>query len=83
VTRDEAFVRIHAIMVELFELEPHRVVLEAHLVNDLDLDSIDALDMVSRLHELTGFRVEEAALRSIRTVNDVVDLVVAQLEAKK
>ena len=82
-TRDEAFGRIRDIMVELFELDPAKVVPGAHLVKDLDLDSIDALDMVSRLYELTGFRVDDAALRSIRTVNDVVDLVVAQLEAKK
>lgn len=82
-TRDEAFARIRALMVDLFDLDEAKVVPTARLVDDLDLDSIDAIDMVSKLHELTGRRLEEAALKSIRTVNDVVDLVVAQLEAKK
>lgn len=82
-TREQVFDKIRALMVDLFELDEAKIVPEAKLVDDLDLDSIDAIDMVAKLHELTGRRVEEAALRQIRTVGDVVDLVVAQLEAKK
>jgi acyl carrier protein len=83
VTRDEVLERLRAMLVSMFDIDPAKIVPEAKLVDDLDLDSIDAIDMVAKLHELTGRRIEEAALRSIRTVGDVVDLVVTQLEAKK
>lgn len=82
-SRDEVLERLRAMLVSMFDIDPAKIVPEAKLVDDLDLDSIDAIDMVAKLHELTGRRIEEAALRQIRTVGDVVDLVVTQLEAKK
>lgn len=78
-TRDEIFQRVQGVLVEMFELEPSKVTLDAKLVDDLDLDSIDAIDMVVKLQELIGQRVEEAALRGVRTVGDVVELVHAKL----
>jgi acyl carrier protein len=67
-------------MVEMFELDPAKVTPEAKVFEDLDLDSIDAIDLVARLQELTGRRVEEDRLREVRTVGDVVGLVMDQLE---
>jgi len=78
-TRDEIFQRVQAVLVEMFELDPAAVTQDAKLVDDLDLDSIDAIDMVVKLQELIGQRVEEAALRGVRTVGDVVELVHAKL----
>ncbi len=78
-TREEIFERVQKVMVDMFELDPDDVTLEARLMDDLDLDSIDAIDMVVTLQELTGTRVEEELLKKIRTVKDIVDLVEAQL----
>ncbi len=74
-TPDEILEQVRALMSELFGLPAERVQLDAHLMNDLDLDSLDAIDMAVKLQEMTGFRVEEGALKSIRTVADVVALV--------
>ena len=79
-TRDEIFSKIQATLVEMFELAPEEVTLEARLYQDLDLDSIDAIDMVVKLQELTGKRVEEEAVRAVRTVGDIVELVAANLD---
>jgi acyl carrier protein len=80
-TRDEILDRVRDVMVELFELDSDEVKLEAHLADDLDLDSIDAIDMVVKLQELTGERVEENLLKQIRTVEDIVDVVETQIAA--
>lgn len=82
-TTDEVFGHIQAIMVEMFELEQDDVTMEAKLFEELDLDSIDAIDLVARLQQLTGSRVEEDKLREVRTVGDVVVLVTDQLEQAK
>jgi acyl carrier protein len=79
-TRDEVFGQIRSMMVEMFELDEADVTLEAKVFEDLDLDSIDAIDLVARLQELSGRRVEEEKLRGVRTVGDIVTLVVEQLE---
>jgi len=81
-TKDEIFSRVRDAMVELFELAANEVTLDSHLIEDLDLDSIDAIDMAARLQEITGRRVPEDSLKSIRTIADVVDLVHAELAAR-
>lgn len=74
-TKVEILTRVQALMVELFELKPEQINLDSHLINDLDLDSLDAVDMAVKLEEITGHRVTEDALKSIRTVRDVVNLI--------
>ena len=78
-TRDEILLKVQEIMVEMFEIDAGDVSLDAHLVDDLDLDSIDAIDMVLKLQEITGERVPEEQLKAIRTVADIVDLVASKV----
>ena len=49
--------------------------------DDLDLDSIDAIDLAVKLEERVGLDLEEEQLRSLRLVQDVVDLVHTHLRA--
>jgi len=58
-----------------FELRDEDLHPGAHLIDDLDLDSIDAIDLVVSLEAETGLDVSEEELKSIRVVQDVVDLV--------
>ncbi|MES1172287.1 MAG: acyl carrier protein [Bacteroidota bacterium] len=74
-TRDEIFIRLRDLLAQSFNIDPARITPEARLMEDLDLDSIDAIDMVVQLQEWTGRHVPEEALRSIRTVNEVVTMV--------
>ena len=74
-TRAEVQEKVVAMMSEMFELSPEQLKPEAKLFEELDLDSIDAIDMVVKLQEMTGRRVNDAALKKVRTVKDVIDLV--------
>ena len=74
-SRDELLERLRGYMVELFEIEPETVTLEARLSEDLDLDSIDAVDLVVKLQELTGNRIKPDEFKSVRTVEDVIERV--------
>ncbi len=81
-TRHEIFQKVSVSMVEMFHLDPKNVTLEARLVEDLDLDSIDAIDMAVKIQEFTGKRLEEEELRRIHTVADVVHVIDGMLKAK-
>jgi acyl carrier protein len=82
--RDEILERLRRVMTELFsELDADDIRLEARLVEDLDLDSVDAVDLTVKLQELTGQRVEEDDLRRLRTVGDVVSLTERQLARQR
>ena len=76
-SRESIFGSVRDMMAETFELELDRITLDARLYEDLDLDSIDALDMVVKLQEIIHRRVDENELRSLRTVGDVVEMVAA------
>lgn len=59
-------------MEELFEIVPEDVQLESNLASDLDVDSIDAIDLVVKIKELTGKQVNPEDFKNVRTVEDVV-----------
>jgi acyl carrier protein len=64
----------------MFELDRSRITLDANLYSDLDIDSIDAVDIAVRLKELTGKRMQPEVFKSVRTVRDVIDALVALVE---
>jgi acyl carrier protein len=79
VTRDEIFAQVRDLLAKSFEIDAAAIKPESLLFQELELDSIDAIDMVVQLQEWTGRYVPEESLRGIRTVDDVVSLVAAHL----
>jgi acyl carrier protein len=73
--RDDILQVIKQIMLEMFEIEEELVTLEARLSEDLDFDSIDAVDMIVKLKEVTGKAVKAEDFKNARTINDVVEAV--------
>jgi acyl carrier protein len=67
--------KLKGFLVDLFEVPEEDITLKARLSEDLDLDSIDAVDLVVKLQELTGQRIKPDEFKSVRTVQDVVDRV--------
>jgi len=80
-SRDEIYQKLKTYLEEMFEVPPEKVSLEARLNEDLDLDSIDAVDLAVRLQELTSRKLTPEEFKSVRTVGDVVDRVHALLVA--
>ena len=64
-----------AVLADEFEIEPALVTPDADLFEDLDIDSIDAIDILARLRELTGKDLTADSLKNVRTVADVLALV--------
>ena len=81
-TDSEILGRIREIFKENFAIEPERVTPEAHLFEELDLDSIDAVDLAIKLQELTGRRIKPEEFKSVRTVGDVMAAVESLLAAQ-
>ena len=71
-TREQIFEKLKSILVDDFELTPEKVVLEAILFEDLELDSIDAVDLAVKLQEITEKKISPENFKQIRTVEDVV-----------
>lgn len=79
-TKDEIYEKVKQIMAELFEIDPEEITPESKLVDDLDLDSIDAVEMIVQLQKLTGKRINPEQFQSVVTVEDVVNILQKLLE---
>ncbi len=77
--REEILDQVRTTMSELFEIEPSRIQLETRVVEDLDLDSIDAIELAVRIEAATGRRLDPERFRDMRTVGDVVDILAGML----
>ena len=75
-TKEEVLSAIADVLVSEFELDRAKLVPEARLFEDLDLDSIDAVDLVVRLQQQTGLKVKAEDFKAIRTLGDVADVIV-------
>ena len=73
--RDAVFSELRATLVEMFELDPARITPGARLYDDLEIDSIDAIDLMDRLRRQTGRKIVSERFRSVRTVSDLVDTI--------
>ncbi|HZS68769.1 MAG TPA: acyl carrier protein [Burkholderiales bacterium] len=74
-TQTQILSRLRELLADTFEIDPARVTPEADLYKDLDLDSIDAVDLAIKLQEMTGKRIKPDEFRSVRTVRDVITAV--------
>ena len=67
--------QINAILVADFELPAESLTPDADLRDDLGLDSLDAVDLASKLEEQKGIQIETQALIELNTLGDVYTLV--------
>ncbi|AKU25169.1 acyl carrier protein [Massilia sp. erpn] len=72
-SRDEMQQWVVKLLAEMFELDAAELKPESNLYADLDIDSIDAVDLAVQLKQLTGKRLQPEVFKTIRTINDVVD----------
>ncbi|OCH14683.1 MULTISPECIES: acyl carrier protein [unclassified Aliivibrio] len=80
VNREQVLEQVTAALVELFEIDEADITLDAKLYTDLDLDSIDAVDLVVHLQKVTGKKIKPEEFKEVRTVEDVVNSVAALLK---
>jgi len=66
---------VKRILSEDFEIDEAKLVPDVNLFEELDLDSIDAVDLVVRLQQETGKKVNPEDFKKIRTLRDVVSAV--------
>jgi len=78
-TKEEIYPWVVETLHEMFELDKARITPDANLYRDLDIDSIDAVDLAVKLKQLTGKRLQPEVFKSVRTVQDVVDALTALL----
>ena len=68
----EIYAHVRLLLIELFEVEPALINEGAELNKDLEIDSIDAIDLILKLKDFTGRKIRPEEFKHVRTVGDVV-----------
>ncbi len=79
-TKEEIFAEVKSILIEELEVPENAINLDANLFEDLDLDSIDAVDIAVRMQKFTNKKLSPEEFKKIRTINDIVEAVYALLQ---
>jgi acyl carrier protein len=79
VSKSDIAIVLSKYLQDLFDLPTEKLIPNASLSDDLDLDSIDAVDLVVKLQEYTGRKISPSEFKSVRTIGDVVDKIYAQV----
>ncbi|NUF48713.1 acyl carrier protein [Gilliamella sp. ESL0250] len=78
----QIFEQVQSALVQLFELSAEDIKPESKLFEELDLDSIDAVDLVVHLQKKIGKKVDPETFKSVRTVQDIVEAINNLVNAK-
>jgi acyl carrier protein len=74
-TRDDILTQVKGVLAELFEIDPVRVTPEASLYADLEIDSIDAVDLIDHIRRIIGRKVSGEDFRSVKTIGDLIGVI--------
>jgi len=74
---DELYTQLKTILVDQFEVEESAVSLDADLYEELEIDSIDAVDLLVQLKEYTGKKIAPETFKDVRTIRDVLNALTA------
>jgi acyl carrier protein len=80
-TKDDVFNMIKEILVKEFELDEEKVKRESLLFTELELDSIDAVDLIVKLKPNIPGKIEPEQFKQVKTVQDVVEVIFPLLQA--
>jgi len=80
--KDEIIEIVNNFLIEEFELEAEDLTPDAHLMNDLEIESLDFVDIVVIIEKDFGFKVKNEDLTGLRTLDDLYDYIYAQKNAQ-
>jgi acyl carrier protein len=83
ISKDDIFKRLRETLVEGFDLTDEQIIPGARLIGDLELDSLDLVDLAVRLEQDVDLEIAEEDMRAIETIQDVVDLLHRKLNAPR
>ena len=69
--KDEIIEKVNEFLIDEFEIEESALELDAHLINDLGIESLDFVDIVVVIEKEFGFKVKREDIKEVRTLNDM------------
>lgn len=82
-SKDEIFSFLKESLIEMFEIDESKITPESLIYEDLEVDSIDAIDLMLHIKKKTGYQMEASDFKSVKTLWDIVEVVFNQMQTKQ
>jgi len=82
-TQEEVYEKIKAVLVDEFEVEEDDIKMDANLFTDLELDSLDAIDLMVTLDKELDIEIKTEEMQDMRTIQDVYDFIVSTMSVNE
>ena len=69
--RAEIVDKVNEFLIDEFEIEESALELDAHLIDDLGIESLDFVDIVVTIEKEFGFKVKREEITEVRTLSDL------------
>ncbi|WP_144393742.1 acyl carrier protein [Pleionea sediminis] len=81
-SKSEIFSQLQSMLSEVFEINPNEISETSDIYQDLDLDSIDAIDLAVRLQDLSGTKISPYEFKSVATISDIIEFIFKNAHSK-
>ncbi len=78
-TRQEIEQKVNKFLVDEFEIDEDKIKGDAILKNDLNIDSLDLVDLVVVVKKVFGFKIQLEEMKAVKTINDFYDYIERKL----
>lgn len=82
-TKDEIFNILKQALIDMFEIDEEKITPNALIYEDLEIDSIDAIDLVDFIKKQTGHRLLPQDFKNVKTLQDIVDCVFLKFRSQE
>jgi len=82
-TQEEVYEKIKAVLVDEFEVDEDSINMEANLFTDLELDSLDAIDLMVTLDKELNIEIKTEEMQDMRTIQDVHNFIVSAMSVNE
>ena len=82
VTEEKVFEKVKSILVDEFEVDANAISMEANLFTELNLDSLDAIDLIVTLDKELGIETKTEEMKNLQTIRDVCDFILTSSDVK-
>lgn len=78
--QEEIFEILKSALVQLFEIDEAKITPQTRIYEDLQIDSIDAIDLIDHIKRKTGYRLMPEDFKNVKTLEDIVNAVAKKFD---
>ena len=77
--KEEVISKVNDFLIDEFELDPERIEADANLRDDLDIESLDFVDIAVEIEKEFGFKIKGEDMIDVKTLDDLYNYILSKL----